>query len=137
MGLIPRLNSGRKKEGELKIIVRVMVDVVGGGGEEEWVDGQMEGGREGGVLFAGRARKRKEKKKKERNQRKKNKKKNTVSGMIEGKQKRVFFRMWKNCRTVEASKRHSSPPPPQANKPKEKKEKKKPANCLRLASLQH
>ena len=63
MGLIPRLNSGRKKEGELKIIVRVMVDVVGGGGEEEWVDGQMEGGREGCFLLEGQE---KEKKRKRR-----------------------------------------------------------------------
>jgi len=77
MGLIPRLNSGHKREEELKIIVRVIVNVVFLGGRNGWVDGKRE---EGGVLFAGRARK---EKKKGRDQRKKNnrknKKKNTVS----------------------------------------------------------
>lgn len=74
MRLIPRLNSGDKRKGELKIIVRVIVDLVEGGGE--WVDGWMEGG----VLFAGRAKKREKEKKKGKNQRKKNKKKNTIFG---------------------------------------------------------
>lgn len=56
MRLIPRLNSGDKRKGELKIIVRVIVDLVEGGG-------RMGGWMEGGVLFAGRAKNREKEKK--------------------------------------------------------------------------
>lgn len=42
MRLIPRLNSGDKRKGELKIIVRVIVDLVEGGGR---MGGWMDGGR--------------------------------------------------------------------------------------------